>query len=509
MARTPPFSFGDRGASEADTGSISNPGLPSAGTDGVVDFAPEGYPGFSSAMDLRARGRLSDEIAFRVRTDQPALWRGEVFDTFDGSVWTASNEREVTLPRSLEDDGFDVPVAELDSDLPPGFTRRVVQTFYLDSIQPNVLFTAGRADRVYFPAAGLQMDRFGAIRSPILLDEGLIYSVISQVPSIPFEVLRRLPTLDPDLRSLARYLQLPDGQPPRVADLARTIVAGSSSEADAVSAVEAWLATNTVYDLQVPREPEGVDAVDHFLFETRRGFCEHIASAMVVLLRSVGIPARIVVGFGPGERNLFTGYWEVRQSDAHAWVEVWYPEAGWLPYDPTFGVPAVERSFASRFPITEVVAAVGAFLRGSTPQPVKAAIGAVGSAATSGLRLVGRTWPAALLVLALVTLAVVLARRGRRRRRARVATDPVGRAFEDLLAALTASGHAHDPGETPREVLAAARATWPDERRDVAEVVVTTFERSRWAPPEDRPDAAEAGRAADVAAMLRRSSARP
>jgi hypothetical protein len=264
-----------------------------------------------------------------------------------------------------------------------------------------------------------------------------------------------------------------------------------------------------VYDLGVPREPEGVDAVDHFLFETRRGFCEHIASAMAVLLREIGIPTRIAVGFGAGQRNPFTGYWEVRQSDAHAWVEVWYPDAGWISYDPTFGVPAADPSFASRFPITEVVTAVGGFLREHTPDGVKAAVGVIAGATMDGLRAIVGSWPAALAVVVATALAALTMRRGRRRRRARGPTDPAGRAYEELVRALTASGHAHQPGETPREVLAAARVGWPDERREVAELVVTTFERSRWAPPEDRPDAAEAGRAADVAATLRRSPARP
>ncbi len=503
LVRTPPFQLGGRGATEAQAEGIQNPGLPSAGTDGVVDFAPEGYPGFSSAMDLRSRGRLSDEVAFRVRADQPALWRAEVFDSFDGVLWTSSDDEERPVPLALDDDGYEVPASDLEAELAGAFSRRVVQTFYLDSVQPNVLFAAATADRVYFPSGGLRIDRYGAIRSPILLDEGLVYSVVSQVPSIPSGLLRRLPAPNPDAPALARYLQLPDDTPARVGALANDIVAGSASEADAVAAVESWLRANTVYDLGVAREPDGVDAVDHFLFETRRGFCEHIASAMAVLLRSVGIPTRIVVGFGPGERNTFTGYWEVRQSDAHAWVEVWYPQAGWIAYDPTFGVPAVEPSLASRFPITEAVAAVGRFLREHTPEGVKATAGAVARATMTGMRSIVGSWPVLLGVVALVALGVALGRRGRRRRRARGPTDPAGRAYEELVTALTAAGHAHDPGETPREVLAVARATWPDERRDAAELVVATFERSRWAPPEDRPDPAETGRAADVAATLR------
>ena len=503
LVRTPPFSLGDRGATPTDQEGIQNPGLPAAGTDGVVDFAPDGYPGFSSAMDLRARGQLSDEVAFRVRADQPALWRAEAFDRYDGTVWTPSDDAEEGLASLGEGEGYAVPVTGLETELPSAYTRHVVQTFYLDSTQPNMLFAAARAERVFFPSGGLRIDRDGAIRSPILLDEGVVYSVISEVPAIPMGLLQQLPAPDRRTEALAPYLQLPEDLPARVGRLARRIVVDAGSEADAVAAVERWLAANTRYDLTVAREPEGVDAIDHFLFETRRGFCEHIASAMAVLLRSVGIPTRIVVGFGPGHRNPFTGYWEVRQSDAHAWVEVWYPEAGWLTYDPTFGVPAAEPSFASRFPITEAVAAVGNFVRRQVPQPVKAAVGGAARAVVGGVRGIVGAGPAVLVVPALVTVVVVLARRGRRRRRARGPTDPAGRAYQELVAALAASGRLHEPGDTPREVLAAAR-WWDPERLAAAELVVATFERSRWAPPEDRPDKVETRRAVDAAASLPR-----
>ena len=88
--------------------------------------------------------------------------------------------------------------------------------------------------------------------------------------------------------------------PTRVRDLATTITAAADSPYERALAVQSWLQANTAYDLTVAREPDGVDAVDHFLFATRRGFCEHIASAMVVLLRAAGVPARIATGYGPG-----------------------------------------------------------------------------------------------------------------------------------------------------------------------------------------------------------------
>ena len=112
--------------------------------------------------------------------------------------------------------------------------------------------------------------------------------------------------------------------------------AGKATEYDKVMAVQDWITANTQYDLNVPRDPPGVDTVDRFLFVTHRGFCEQIASAMAVMLRTQGIPTRLVTGFGPGTWDPLTGYYEVKQSDAHAWLEVYYPGIGWVPYDPTF-----------------------------------------------------------------------------------------------------------------------------------------------------------------------------
>ena len=96
---------------------------------------------------------------------------------------------------------------------------------------------------------------------------------------------------------------------------------------------------NVEYDLDAPLPDPGEDAVHDFLFDTRLGFCEQIASAMTVMLRSQGIPARLAAGYTSGTRDTVSGVFEVRASDAHAWVEVWFPEVGWQAFDPTASVP--------------------------------------------------------------------------------------------------------------------------------------------------------------------------
>ena len=297
FVKTPPFSLRNAAPLQGFDGSVQNPGLASSSGDGVVDFAADAYPGFSDVVDLRARGRLSDEIAFRVRAPQASLWRAETFDTYDGTRWTIADDRTEPVGQGFDDGAYE-PGRDAGQAATLG-TDEITQTFYIDTPQPNVLFAAANARTVYFPSAGLRVDRSGSIRSPIMLDEGLVYSVVSDVPVNDAGSLRLADRSAPPALA-ARYLQLPGALPSRVRTLALRITAGRMNDYDRAAAIEAWLRANTVYDLDVPRDPVGVDAVDHFLFETRRGFCEQIASSMAVMLRSVGVPARLVTGYGPG-----------------------------------------------------------------------------------------------------------------------------------------------------------------------------------------------------------------
>ena len=280
--------------------------------------------------------------------------------------------------------------------------------------------------------------------------------------------------------------------------LARGITAGATTTYDKVAAIEDWLRRNTRYNLDIPPDPPGANAMDYFLFESREGFCEQIATAMAVLLRSVGVPTRLVTGFGPGERNTFTGYFEVRESDAHAWVEVLDPEVGWVQYDPTFGVPPAAPGLGGRFIAPEVLRAVGRFVSRAVPEPVKAAAREVGAALGAAAHAALSAWPVTVGVTALVLLGGLTLRRLRvARRRARPPTGAAG-AFLTLSEALRARGHPRGEHQTPAEFLRAIRRsrTLPSELLPDAEVVVRTFERDRFSgekpPPEDVEEALSA-----------------
>jgi len=294
-----------------------------------------GYFGFSTSLDTAVRGRPDDTLVMRVRASAPDRWRGQTFDHWDGHRWTTSPER----PRPLRGPApLDLPIGPEDS--LDDAAQELVQTFYVARPGPNLIFGAYVPTQLYFPDRGVFQLSDGTIRAGVELQQGAVYTVVSRRPPVTAARLRQSDTPFPPPPSsfTARYLQLPT-TPERVRALASSVTASAPTRYDKVRALERWMATHTAYSLDAPPLPPGEDAVDNFLFVTRKGFCEQIGSSLVVMLRSLGVPARLAVGYAPGERNPFTGLYEVRASDAHAWAEVWFPGVGWQSFDPTAEVP--------------------------------------------------------------------------------------------------------------------------------------------------------------------------
>jgi hypothetical protein len=156
--------------------------------------------------------------------------------------------------------------------------------------------------------------------------------VISTVASADEEAMRLAGEDYPDW--IAPYLQLPGSLPQRVRNLAQEITAGYDNPYDKATAIQNYLREYT-YNDKIVSPPEGVDRVDYFLFEMKEGYCNYYASAMVVMARAVGIPARMAAGYTRGEWNQEANAYRVRESDSHAWVEVYLPRFGWIEFEPT------------------------------------------------------------------------------------------------------------------------------------------------------------------------------
>lgn len=302
-----------------------------------------GYPGFTETLDTSIRGTLGDEIVMRVRSPEPAFWRGQTFSEFDGRVWTASpvdgtpsEGPVIDVPPSIGDARGDVLA-----------TEELVQTYFVEQDLPNVVFAASRPTQVIFDGT-LWTRPDGALRSDVTLTAGSAYTVVSERVQVTADALRAqgdVGALFEDVQAVggggevAPFLALPASTTRRTRDLATSLRSPNGSTYDTIMAYQAWLEANTEYDLDAPVPADGVDAVDDFLFGSQRGFCEQIATSLAIMLRSQGVPARLVTGYVPGERDRVSGVWKVRGSDAHAWVEVWFPLSGWQAFDPTASVP--------------------------------------------------------------------------------------------------------------------------------------------------------------------------
>ncbi len=330
---------GGLAAPDGTTPSGSSESTPDRGTIGGV----VGYPGFSETLDTSVRGDLGDEIVMRVRAPEPAFWRGQTFTEFDGRTWTVSPE----LGQPQNGPVIDVQPTVGDAIGSTVPSSELVQTYFVEQDLPNVVFAAARPVQVIFDGS-LWTRPDGALRSDVTLTAGSVYTVISDRVQVDADILRAQGDLGEffaGFREMAGgdelepFLELPDSTTQRTIDLATSLRTPGESTYDTILAYEAWLGANTEYDLDAPVPADGADAVDDFLFESQLGFCEQIASTLTIMLRSQGVPARLATGYVPGERDRVSGVWNVKGSDAHAWVEVWFPQTGWQAFDPTAEVP--------------------------------------------------------------------------------------------------------------------------------------------------------------------------
>jgi protein-glutamine gamma-glutamyltransferase len=454
-------------AGEIQNPTLSNNGIGGSGTnassgEGESSIASFGFTGFSKELDTSVRGRPDDTLVMRVRAAKAAFWRGQSFDNWDGRRWTAAGDK----PKLIRGNPIEIPTSRS-----PIFRsdEDFVQTFYLRTPGPNLVFAADEIKRVYFPDGGLFVLPDGTVRSAVSLDRGAVYTVVSHRPLITEEQLGRpgfISAVDPTAQlsplEKRRYLQLPDTVPARIRELARTATTEAPLTINKVRALEAWMSANVQYSLNTPNATAGTDAVDQFLFVDKVGFCEQIASALVVMLRSLGIPARLTVGYTPGERNPLTGLFEVKASDAHAWAEVWFPDVGWLPFDPTESVPIADDAETPK-----ARDGLGAYLDKRLP-------------AITAIILRGG---GAIAAIATIGFAFIAGRRLLRRRRARNARSWAERWHDELDAFGRRAKQPRGTGETARTYLRRL-GFFDDEQADLLADALATVEGAAFGPTD-------------------------
>jgi hypothetical protein len=321
-----------------------------AGYFSALNFQPSLISGFSDNVELGQIGEIKKNFAvvMRVKVEGGTLrsgrvrWRGVGFTTFDGKRWF--NKRPDFAIISSTADGW-FSLGEPSTALRMNSIRMDYRVL-LNPLASDALFVSSQAVAVRgnFTAgtgsgfAGarrnfLSLDRqTGSLSNPFHNYSNLRYEATSLVPAVRPQKLRAASTVyASEIRDA--YLQLPELDP-RIRDLARKITAASPTPYDKAAAMESYLQTRYAYSLDLSGAP-GENPLSYFLFERRAGHCEYFAAAMTVMLRSLGIPARYVNGFLPGEYNDVGEDYIVRASDAHSWVEVYFPEYGWITFDPT------------------------------------------------------------------------------------------------------------------------------------------------------------------------------
>jgi transglutaminase-like putative cysteine protease len=308
--------------------------------DGSIQVDPMAYYGFDQNLDLNYRGRLSDQVVLRVGCRSGQYWRAMSFDTYDGHQWKMKDPDQ-TITR-VANYGSGISLSGVPSLMLP---RRLKfndepQVFYLESDQPNLIPAASVPYLIHFPISNVEIDNYGGIRSPMFLERDTIYTVFSKIPRYPLDEMRLQPAIDAERldrlkRHFSNYLQLPPNLPSQVKDLSKRIAGSGKNWFCQAELLDNFLKRSYTYNLTIPPTPAKEDVVADFLFHRKMGYCEHFASAFVVMCRSLGIPARIVTGFTPGQHNPLTSLWEVRMQDAHAWAEIYFPPWGWVPFDST------------------------------------------------------------------------------------------------------------------------------------------------------------------------------
>jgi transglutaminase-like putative cysteine protease len=363
--------------------------------------------GLSFGRTLAPRGAfdLGDTPVLQVKSDGPLYLRASTADRYAGQAITSTETTTASIATNTD---------LLPQDALPQSRGLLTAQIKVLASRTSIAFAPDAPLRFSMP---VELDTRGdpndvaSVRLDTPVQQNQEYTVISAVSTATVQDLRAAGE-DYPAWVRERYLQLPRSLPRRVIDLAHSSTGGAPSAFDKAVTLEGFLRDNFTYSTHVANVPPDQDWVDFFLFQSKEGYCDYFATAMVVMLRAEGIPARVASGFAPGEFDPNTGLSVVRENHAHSWVEAYFPRYGWIPFEPS--------SIRAIPPRVEEPGAV------ETPPPAASDIGANGGELTpdeldellairdSATPVVERpfllTWPGiVLLVLGALLLVVLLA----------------------------------------------------------------------------------------------------
>lgn len=324
-------------------------------SDGTLD--ENFYYGFNSQINQNLRGIMKPKMVMRVRSQAPGFWRALAFDRYTGQGWEISRNSQTRKVNRPEWD-YKFTLGYPTSKMP---TKQVIQSYTALEELPNIIPAMSSVNELYFPTPEIAVDKEGSIRSPVGLQTGLTYTAVSQVPFRDRQLLDKASTnYAPDITNY--YLQIPAKVAPKIKTYTQDLIdkspqqqVGKNSQPLTSNYAKAlYLAQYLKQHYRLPQDPlalarvpDGDDLASWFLFRCEGkstscqtgGYADHFATTYTMMLRSIGIPARLAVGFAPGRFNPFTGFYEVANTDAHALTEVYFPNYGWFAFDPIPGHP--------------------------------------------------------------------------------------------------------------------------------------------------------------------------
>lgn len=267
-------------------------------------------------------------------------WQAIVYDSYAGGSWRAAKSEVEDLVHYPEDGPLNIPLT----------TSRTVITQTVTNYLPNSSFLYAapevvNSDRQMVVDATFDPEGqalITSLRSRFILRQGDHYKITSRVSLANATDLRKASTDYPQWVN-DRYLQLPGSITPETIALAEELTAGLTNPYDKAIAVRNYLRANIAYNDQIDAPPENVEPVHYVLFESREAYCTYYASAMAIMLRSQGVPARLVSGYALGEYDEPSMSYRVRATNSHTWVEVYFPAYGWIQFEPTASIPVAER----------------------------------------------------------------------------------------------------------------------------------------------------------------------
>jgi len=314
----------------------------------------------------------------RVRSQAPGFWRVLAFDRYTGQGWEMSRENKVLrLQRPEWSYRFFLSMPSF-----TGESKQVIQTYTVVSELPNLMPALAYPQQLYFPSPEIEVDVEGSLRSPSALLEDLTYTVISEVPYRNRSLLQKANADYPKSIS-SYYLDVPQKIADKVRQRTEELLATSPKPITSPYEKALYLTQALKQRYSIPEDPFGLpylaeneDLVEAFLFKHKGGYPDHFSTVLTIMLRSIGIPARLVAGFGTGEFNPFTGFYIVKNTDAYAMTEVYFPKYGWYTFDPIPGHELFPQS-VEESQTFGVLRQFWQWVAGWLPSPVTSWIGSV------------------------------------------------------------------------------------------------------------------------------------